>query len=359
MPADDAGERTEQPTPRRREEAREAGRIARSTDLSAALALLGGLLLLKMLGGRMFGTLLSMTQELGSPPGLTPDAATDWGMRVTYGAVSLLVPFLGVLVIVAALGCLAQSGLLLTWKRLQPDLTKLNPVVGVRRIISLDAVVRLGTGLLKMICVAAVAYLTIVAHIGPVLSVGGVAARAVLPLGADVAFQLALRLGLVLLFLGILDYLYQRWQHEKGLRMTKQEVRDELKRMEGDPLVKHRRRQVQTRLAMQRIQLDVPKADVVVTNPTEYAVALKYDPATMSAPRLIAKGKDLVAARIRQVAQQHGIPIVQRPPLARSLFAAVEVGQEIPAAFYRAVAELLAYVYQLTGRTGYTASAAG
>ncbi|HPM25323.1 MAG TPA: EscU/YscU/HrcU family type III secretion system export apparatus switch protein, partial [Phycisphaerae bacterium] len=172
----------------------------------------------------------------------------------------------------------------------------------------------------------------------------------VLGLGAEVLFDLAVRLAIALLVLGILDYLIQRWKLERRLRMTKQEVRDELKKMEGDPLVKQRRRQIQARLALQRIRAEVPRADVVVTNPTHFAVALRYDEATMSAPRVTAKGRDLLAERIRQLAQQHGVPIVQRPPLARALYTGVEVGQEVPPAFYRAVAEVLAYVYQLSGR---------
>jgi flagellar biosynthetic protein FlhB len=156
----------------------------------------------------------------------------------------------------------------------------------------------------------------------------------------------------VLLVLGIADYLWQRCKLERQLRMTKQEVREELKRMEGDPLLKQRRRQIQTRLAMQRVQREVPRADVVVTNPTEYAIALRYDEATMGAPRVTAKGRDLLAERIRQLARQHGVPVVERPPLARALYAAVEVGHEVPPAFYRAVAEVLAFVYQLSRRAG-------
>ncbi|HRS26653.1 MAG TPA: EscU/YscU/HrcU family type III secretion system export apparatus switch protein, partial [Phycisphaerae bacterium] len=172
----------------------------------------------------------------------------------------------------------------------------------------------------------------------------------IVQMSAALLYKLALRLGLTLLVLALLDYWYQRWNWWRRLKMTKQEVRDELKRMEGDPQMRHRRRQLQMRLALQRVGIDVPKADVVVTNPTEYAVALKYDEATMTAPRVMAKGKDLLAARIRQVAQQHRIPIVQRPPLARALYAAVEVGQEVPPAYYRAVAEVLAYVYRITGK---------
>ena len=350
MPQDDAGDRTEQPTARRREEAREEGQIARSADLTAAVVLLAGLLLIQAFGPRMLDTMLGMTRALGEPPALTADGLLPWIRRVGQAAVEMLLPFLGVLVAVTIAGTAVQSGLLATWKRLAPKVERMDPIAGARRLVSTDALSRLGIGLLKMVVVTWIAYVTIADRLGAVLTTGMLPAGGVLSLSLHVLFDLALRLALALLVLGILDYLIQRWKLERQLRMTKQEVRDELKRMEGDPLVKQRRRQIQRRLALQRIQVDVPKADVVVTNPTHYAVALRYEEATMAAPRLIAKGQDFLAQRIVQVAQQVGVPIVQRPPLARALYIGVEVGQEVPAAFYRAVAEVLAYVYQLTGR---------
>lgn len=350
MAADDAGDKTEQPTPRRREEAREEGQVPRSTDLTAALSLVAGLVLLKLLGPRMLTGMYGMTRALGETPDVTASGLLPWIKLVTLTTIEMVLPFLLLLVVVTVVGTVAQSGLLLTWKKLALKPDRLNPVSGLKRQFSSEALARLVFGLLKVALVAGVAYLTIVARIGTVLSAGGSPPRGVFVLGSGMMFDLALRMGLVLLILGVADYLFQRWKTECSLRMTKQEVRDELKRMEGDPLVKQRRRHLQARLAMQRINAEVPKADVVVTNPTEYAVALKYEEAVMTAPRVVAKGKDYLALRIRQVAQQYGVPVVQRPPLARALYVGVEVGQEVPAAFYRAVAELLAYVYQLSGR---------
>ena len=163
-------------------------------------------------------------------------------------------------------------------------------------------------------------------------------------------FALALRLALVLLILAIFDYIWNRYKHVQDLKMTKQEVKEEMRRMEGDPVVKQRRRRVQMQLTMQRMSIDVPNADVVITNPTELAIAIRYDAETMTAPRVIAKGAGFLAARIRQIAVQHGVPVVERKPLARAMYRAVDVGQEVPAQFYRAIAEILAYVYRLTGR---------
>ncbi len=350
MAADEAGDRTEQPTARRREEAREEGRIARSTDLTAAVALLASLLLLKAFGPRMLDTMLGMTRSLGDAPDVTASGLLTWLRLNGRAAAEMTLPFLLLLLAVTAAGTVAQSGLLLTWKRLTLHLDRLNPVTGLQRMFSGDALTHLLFGLLKVAFVAAIAYLTIAGRVDALLAAGTAHTGGMFRLGLDLLYDLALRLGLALLALGVADYFVQRWKLERSLRMTRQEVKDELKRMEGDPLVKQRRRQLQARLALQRINAEVPRANVVVTNPTEYAVALRYDEAAMAAPRLVAKGKDYLAQRIRIVAQQHGVPIVQRPPLARALYADVEIGAEIPAAFYRAVAEVLAYVYQLTGK---------
>jgi len=350
MATDDAGERTEQPTARRLQEARQAGRIPRSHDLTAAIALVAGLLLLKLMGGQVFGGMLRMVEAIGEPPDVAATGLLPWITRVVGAGVRIAAPFLLLLVVITGAGMAIQSGMPLAVSRLAPRLDHLNPMNGLRRLLSLDSAVRTGLGVLKMVFVAAVAYACIVGRIDTVLNAATLPPETTFQLSGEVLFQVGLRLGLTLLILALLDYAYQRWNWWRNLKMTKQEVRDELKNMEGDPHVRQRRRQLQLRLAMQRINIDVPKSDVVVSNPTEYAVALKYDERTMEAPRVTAKGKDLLALRIRQVAQQHGIPIVQRPPLARALYAAVEVGQEIPPAFYRAVAEVLAYVYQLTGR---------
>jgi flagellar biosynthetic protein FlhB len=166
----------------------------------------------------------------------------------------------------------------------------------------------------------------------------------------ELVFALSLALAAILLFLGVLDYSFQRWQRERDLRMTKQEIKEEMKRMEGDPLMKQRRGRVARQLALQRINQAVPKADVIVTNPTHFAVALQYDRQTKTAPKVVAKGADSMAMRIRHLAAAHGVPMVERKELARALYAAVDVGQEVPPQFYGAVAEILAYVYRVSGR---------
>lgn len=352
MAQDDAGDRTEQPTPRRREEAREEGQVARSADLTAAASLLAGMLLLKAIGPRMLERMFAMVRALGEPPQPTVAGLLPWSRQVGLAAAELMLPFLVFLLVVTIAATAVQSGLVLSWKRLTVKPDRLDPVGGVKRMFSTDSLARLVFGIFKVAVLSAVAWLTIEGRIGSVLATGGGHAGSIWVGAASLIFDLGVRLALVLLVLGLADYAFQRHKLEQQLRMTKQEVRDELKRMEGDPLIKHRRRQIQQRLALQRIRQEVPRADVVVTNPTEYAVALRYEEGAMTAPRVVAKGTDLLAQRIRQLAQQAGVPIVQRPPLARALYAAVEVGREIPPAFYRAVAEVLAYVYQLRRRVG-------
>lgn len=349
---DDAGERTEAPTPRRRTEARERGQIPRSLDLTAALALLGGLVVLNGFGASMFGSMLALTRELGDARDAGVEHVATWLWRAAHAAATMTLPFLAMLAVLALVGGLLQTGGVVTWARLEWKLDALNPANGLRRLFSADSLQRLAMSVLKLGVVAGVAWFTVAGQVAPVLGSGNSTALGVLHMGCQLVFTLALRMALVLLLLGLVDYFYQWWRIEKSLKMTRQEVRDELKNLDGDPLMRQRRRQAHARLALQRLNQDVPKADVVVSNPTEFAVALRYVEGEMAAPRVIAKGQDLLALRIRQIAQRHRVPIVQRPPLARALYAAVDVGQEIPQRFYRAVAEVLAYVYQVSKRAG-------
>ena len=347
MAADDAGEKSEQPTARRLQEARDNGQVAKSMDLTAAIAMLGGMVLLQFYREGMLEAMLAMCGDLGMPIDISGGQINTWIARVANAAAKILLPFLMFLVLIVLVGSYLQSGWVLSWKKLMPDAKNLSPAKGIKRIFSKDAVTKLLMGIAKMVVVTAVAWFTIVPRIGSVLGSGNGQPGAVLKFALDLMFTVAFRLVLVLFLLGLIDYVYQRYSLAQNLKMTKQEVKDEMKRMEGDPLLKQRRRQVQAKIAMQRIGIDVPKADVIVTNPSEFSVAIRYDESSMSAPRMLAKGKDLLALRIRQVAQRHGIPIVQRPPLARALYASCQPGQEIPATHYRAVAEVLAYVYQL------------
>jgi flagellar biosynthetic protein FlhB len=230
-------------------------------------------------------------------------------------------------------------------------LNKISPLSGLQRMFSVRSVMLAVVSFGKLLVVAVVAYLTLSGSADAVINAFIFGFHDVFVLGSMLMFRLGMRLAVALLILALLDLAWQRYRHERDLRMTKEEVKDELRSMEGDPLVKRRRREVQLQLIIQRLRKDVPTADVVVTNPTHVAVAIRYDTETMIAPKVIAKGADLIALRIRQIAAEFGIPIVERPPLARALYESVDVGQYVPERLYRAIAEILAYVYELTGRS--------
>ena len=352
--AEDAGDKTEAPTPRRRTEAREQGNVARSQDLTLAMMLLGVLITLHITGRRMIVALKALIHAMLGTDSLTDfssSSATGGTLHALYVAAYAVAPLLVAAVIIAAVANLVQVGFILSPQRLQPNLGALNPTRGVGRLFSNRNLVRLLMNLVKMALLALVAYSAVHSRIVQIMGVQQLTFLQIFALGADVIYSIGLRIGVAMLILAILDYTYQRWRHERDLRMTKQEVKDEMRRMDGDPKMKARRRQVAIAMLKRRLKKEVPTADVVVTNPTEFAIALKYDVDTMHAPKVIAKGQGVIAQRIREIAIESGVPILERKPLARALYKLVEVGQEIPEQFYAAVAEILAYVYELSGKT--------
>jgi flagellar biosynthesis protein FlhB len=256
------------------------------------------------------------------------------------------------LIVLAAgvVGCLGQVGFLLTGKPLVPSMGKLNPLKGIQQMFSARSVVRLALSLLKLIVLGAVAAAVMYTELDQMLHITELSSGPAFALATALVFRLALVLAVLLLVLAAIDWWYQRFQHGKDLRMTKEQIKQEMKNMDGDPLLKQRRARVARQLAMARMSQAVPKADVVITNPTHYAVALKYDRATMQAPKVVAKGADFMALRIRQIAVANGVPLVERKPLARALYADLDVGQEVPPEHYAAVAEILAYVYRISGQ---------
>lgn len=348
-----AQEKTEKPTPRRREEARREGDVARSQDLSAGVLLLTGTLLLGLLGPALMAQMVALLRFFVSPRAadmpLHVDGLEAWVWLLLVEMLRMIGPFALIMVLAAVVVQVGQVGALLTFKPLRPRLSRLNPIQGLKRIFSLRGLVRLAFGVGKMVVVVLVAALTIWQYHHLLMRAQGLEERPLLGMSGWLVYTLAWRVALALLILGILDYIYQRWQHERKLMMTREEVKEELRRSEGDPRIKRRQRNIQFQMALQRMRAAVPRADVVVTNPTELAIALKYDPQTMNAPKCVAKGQGFMARRIREIAAAHGVPIVERKALAQALYRAVEVGQEIPEKFYRAIAEVLAYVYELKG----------
>ncbi len=349
--ADDAGDKSEAPTPRRRSESRQRGQVAKSQELNAAALLLTAMIGLALFGQGIWQALLAVMRSSLSGEGYP---SIDAGMvlaalsakRMGAALAPLMVSFL----IVGVLVLLAQVGWLFTWEPLIPKLDKLNPIAGFKRIFSGHSLVQLGQNLVKLSLIVGIAWMSVRSVIHKIVFSHTLEFEDIFPFATSLIFELALRLCLVLLVIAVIDYFYQRYRHEKQLKMTQEEVKEEMKRMEGDPVVQRRRREVQLRLATQRMKSTIPQADVVVTNPTHYAVVIKYDADSMIAPKVIAKGMDFMALRIREIAAGAGVPIVEKPELARGLYADVEIGHEIPERFYRVVAEILAYVYEISGR---------
>jgi len=347
-------EKTEAPSARRLEQAREEGNIARSTDLTAALMLLASILLLYVFGVRLVESVALMTKTvLSSAHAHNPTRADDLPGMLNYVGMSLLYTLVPLLVATGAVGLLisaGQVGILLTGKPIVPQFSRVNPLSGVKRLFDARAAMRLVMSLAKVVVIAGIAIVLIVMDVEEIIELPAMELAEAFAVASLLTFWMALKLAGVLIFLAIMDYAFQKFQNTRDLRMTRQEVRQELKDMDGDPMMKQRRMQVARQLAMQRMSQAVPQADVIITNPTHLSIALKYDSGTMTSPKVVAKGADLMAMRIRQIAAAHDIPLVERKPLARAIYASVEVGQEIPEEHFAAVAEILAYVYRLSGK---------
>ncbi|MBI1825589.1 MAG: flagellar biosynthesis protein FlhB [Planctomycetes bacterium] len=345
-------ERTEAPTPRRRMEARNRGQVARSHDLTAAAILCAAFVGLRLWGTNLWICLQQVIVGVLEDEHSTSIQGLSTYMRATgWELVRVLGPFLLLLFAVGLVVLLGQIGFVFTWEPLIPSLSKLNPISGFGRLFSARSAGSAAINVIKVIAIGLVAYLTIHPWFGAIMGTAALDLTDFVRASSSLIFQLCVRLSVAILILAIIDYAWQRYRSERDLRMTKEEVKDELRSMEGDPQIKRRRRQLQLQSVMRRLRKDVPKADVIVTNPTHLAVAIQYDSDTMSAPKVVAKGADYAAIRIRQIASEFGIPIVERKPLARALYDSVAVGQYIPERFYRAIAEILAYVYELTGQS--------
>ncbi len=269
---------------------------------------------------------------------------------MVYALAGCMLPILGLLMFTGIAANFLQVGFLFLPEKLAPDLMRLDPLRGFARLFSLPSLVRLVMGLLKMALVAGVAYAVLYGQREKILGLAAMSTAEIAGYLTQVLIWTSLKIALALLLLAVLDYGFQWWKHEQDLRMTTQEVREELKNLEANPQMAARRKQVQRQLAMHRISTAVPKADAVITNPTELAIAIQYDPKTMAAPIVVAKGAGLIAARIRKLALENGIPILERKPLAQALYREVELNHPIPADKFAAVAEVLAYVYQLKGK---------
>ncbi|HRV90568.1 MAG TPA: flagellar biosynthesis protein FlhB [Anaerolineae bacterium] len=344
-----SGERTEDPTPLRRREARKKGQVAKSPEINSAVILLTAFGLFGVVGPhtyRVLSALMERSFTAISTDDLTFGTLQSSGLAVGAMAVGAIAPLVLCLMLAGVVANVAQVGLMFSQKAVVPDFTRVSPLTGFKRLFALRGLVDLLKSLLKVVIIGVVVYLTLKDNYSTIIVIGQMSLAAGVSKLAQIGITMGLRVATIMLAIAAADYLYQRWEFEKSLRMTKQEVRDEAKQHEN-PQLKSRIRARQRELAMSRMMAAIPEADVVITNPTHIAVALRYTRGEMQVPKVVAKGQRLIAEKIKEKARQHHVPQVENKPLARALFGTVEIGQEIPAELYQAVAEVLAFVYRL------------
>ncbi|MEO5364750.1 MAG: flagellar biosynthesis protein FlhB [Magnetococcus sp. WYHC-3] len=352
MAEDDAGKdsKTEDPTPKRLEDARNKGQVIQSREVATALLFGASTLLFYFQGAELWLALQEKMRFLLSgqiQDELTPLGTITLLRELIAQVIWDLLPFFVVLVLMAVLSALIQHGMAISFEPLAPKFSKISPLQGFKRLFSPRSLVELFKSLFKMIVVGMAVWWGIRDHAEDILLLADTSMATILETMGQDALSILWRVALAFIAMAVLDYMYQRYEFMKNLRMSKQEVKDEMKQLEGDPQIKARIRQIQREMAHRRMMQEVPKADVVITNPTHFSVALVYRSGEMAAPRLVAKGTGPIALKIRELARDNQVPLVENPPLARALYKEVELEQIIPPEMFKAVAEVLAYVYSL------------
>lgn len=346
----DGQEKTEEPTSKRLEESRRDGEIPRSRELTTAVLLLAGGFAMLTFGGWMAGRaseIFAFNFALDQLETTSLDAMFNHIKLSLYQALLVVVPFMLVLSVAAILSQISIGGWNLTGKVLIPKFSKLNPISGIKRIFSKNSLVELGKSIAKVALVGGVSYIIITGIRPEFITLATMPLEPAVKKGVYLLIWSFLAISASLIVVVLIDVPWQLHQHKEKLRMTLQEVKDEYKNTEGKPEVKSRIRRMQMEMSQRRMMSDVPDADVVITNPTHYAVALKYDETGSGAPRVVAKGNALIAAKIREIAHHYSIPVINLPPLTRAIYFSTELGDEIPEALFMAVAQVLAYVYQI------------
>lgn len=347
-------EKTEAPTEKKRRESREEGQVAFSKELSSA-ALLGGIVLTLVATSPLildaFRELMTrIFRQMASADELTINSVYALSGEIVSTMLPAFTPFLMVIIFVAIFASVLQVGVQITFKAIAPKFSKLSPLTGIKRLFSSQSLADFLKSMAKMIIVGFVGYLTYMEKISELNGLSVSTPEAILKYNFTVVAEIAGKILLAMVAIAIFDYFYQRWHHEQQMMMTKQEVKEETKQSEGDPQLKARIRQIQREMSNARMMQEVPKADTLIVNPTHFSVALLYDRDVMAAPEVTAKGADHMALRMRTIARENNIPILERPELARDLYANVEIGEDIPERFYKAIAEILAFVYRLRKR---------
>ena len=351
----DPAQKTEEPTQKRVEDSRRKGQVATSREVNHWFMILGASLLVTMLAPGMFGRIkATLVEFIASPHDVTLDPGTVHAITVDLigDLGSIMAVPAAILMALAVFGGLIQNGPIFAPELIKPKLEKISLLKGVKRLFSGRSLMEFTKGVLKLAIVATVATMVVVPEFDRLTQLPGYHISQLLAFLWELSGRVLIAVLAVMTVVAGLDMLYQKFEHGKKQRMSRQEIRDELKQTEGDPLIRARLRQIRMERARKRMMSAVPDAAVVITNPTHYAVALKYEHEDMEAPVLVAKGADKMAERIRDVAEENEVPIVENAPLARALYAGVEIDQEIPPEHYRVVAEIIGYVMRLSGRHG-------
>ena len=347
-------EKTEAPTEKKRRESREEGQVAFSRELPSAALLAGILLTLIATSPLILDAFREMTtqifREMSKADELSIGSLYELSGEIFSTLLPAFAPFAAIIVLVGILASVLQVGVQITLKAIAPKFNKISPLTGLKRLFSTQSLADFLKSMAKLIIVGIVGYITYMDKITELNGLSVATPEAILEYNFTVVAEVSGKIVLALVAIAIFDYLYQRWHHEKQLMMTKQEVKEETKQTEGDPQLKARIRQIQREMSNARMMQEVPKADALIVNPTHFSVAVLYDRDVMEAPEVTAKGIDHMALRMRTVARENSVPILERPELARDLYANVEIGETIPERFYKAIAEILAFVYRLRRR---------
>lgn len=354
MADESSEERTEAPSDKKRQDAREKGTVAKSTEVNSVLVLLSAVIMLKITGSWMQGQLAFLLERFiihSSRLEMSVNELVYISKEASLIFFKCIMPVAGIILLIGVIANVVQVGFLFTLKPIMPNFEKINPISGFKRLFSMRSVVELIKNLLKLSIISLVAWFTIKAAFDEMVVLSDSSIMLIWGFILTTSFDVIIRISVILIVIAALDYAWQRYEHEKQLKMSKQEVKEERKQMDGDPLVKSRIRSLQREMARRRMMEQVPKATVVVTNPTHIAIAIRYEPSENDTPVVVAKGKRLIAAKIKQTAIDNNIPIVEDKPLARAMYDKVAEGSPIPIEFFTAIAEILAYVLKLKNRS--------
>jgi len=346
-----AGEKTEKATPKKRQDARKKGQVVKSQDISSAIVMLMVFIFLFFFAGSLRDELLAFFRQTFIHniriESLTIDSVMHLFTETLIQMAFIIVPIMAIAFVGALAGNFLQFGFLFTLEPMKFDLKKMDPIKGLKKIFSVKAIVELIKSVLKIGFIGSVTTIIIWSNLPEVLALSFKSPWMTLITVGKLVGIMGIAASLVLLCVSVLDWMYQKHEYEKNLKMSKQDIKDEYKNSEGDPLIKSKIKQRQREMAMRRMMSEVPSADVVITNPTHYAIALKYNEDSMDAPRVIAKGTDFIAQKIKLIAKEHDVIMVENRPLARAMYDQVEIGDQVPEEFFKAVAEILAYVYRI------------